>query len=147
MLSKKAKYAINALVYIAQHLDEQPISVRTISKNQNIPQKFLEAILKELKNARILKSKKGKYGGYTLNANPQSIHMAKIMRLFDGAIALLPCVTFDFYERCEECNDEATCGIRMITMEIRNETVQRLKNATLANILERENLLKAQIKE
>lgn len=134
MLSKKAKYAINALVYIAKHQDEQPISVSRISEEQNIPLKFLESILTELRNARILNSKKGKYGGYSLNGTPEEIHMAKIMRLLDGAIGLLPCVTYKFYERCEECTDEETCSIRQIAMEIRNETVKRLKAATLADI-------------
>lgn len=142
MLSKKTKYAINALVFIAKNKDDQPISVSRISAEQNIPLKFLESILTELKNARILNSKKGKYGGYSLNGNPEEIHMAKIMRLLDGAIALLPCVTFEFYERCEECIDEETCGIRQIAMEIRNETVERLKNATLAEIIKREKKLK-----
>lgn len=142
MLSKKTKYAINALVYIAKNKDEQPISVSRISEEQNIPLKFLESILTELKNARILNSKKGKYGGYSLNGTPKEIHMAKIMRLFDGAIALLPCVTYEFYERCEECTDEETCGIRQIAMEIRNETVKRLKAATLADIIKREKKLK-----
>jgi Rrf2 family protein len=141
MLSKKAKYAINALVYIAKNKDEQPISVSRISVEQNIPLKFLESILTELKNARILNSKKGKYGGYSLNGTPDEIHMAKVMRLFDGAIGLLPCVTFDFYERCEECIDEETCGIRQVAMEIRNETVKLLKAATLADIIKREKKL------
>jgi Rrf2 family protein len=138
MLSKKAKYAINALVYIAKNREEQPISVSKISENQHIPLKFLESILTELKNARVLNSKKGKYGGYSLNSTPEEIHLAKIMRLFDGAIGLLPCVTYDFYERCEECTDEETCGIRQVAMEIRNETVRRLKAATLADIIARE---------
>jgi len=142
VLSKKTKYAINALVFIAKNRDEQPISVSRISDEQNIPLKFLESILTELKNARILNSKKGKYGGYSLNGTPEEIHMAKIMRLFDGAIALLPCVTYEFYERCEECVDEDTCGIRQIAMEIRNETVKRLKAATLADIIKREKKLK-----
>lgn len=142
MLSKKAKYAINALVYIAKNLDEQPIPVRMISEEQNIPLKFLESILAELKNARIVNSKQGKYGGYSLNGTPEEIHMAEVMRLFDGAIALLPCVTYRYYERCEECKDEETCGIRQIAMEIRNETVKRLKAASLAEIIERENRLK-----
>ncbi|MDT8411748.1 MAG: Rrf2 family transcriptional regulator [Vicingaceae bacterium] len=141
MLSKKTKYAINALVYIAKHENEQPISVSRISLEQNIPLKFLESILSELKNARILKSTRGKYGGYSLNGTPKEIHMAKVTRLFDGAIALLPCVTYDYYERCEECVDEVTCGIRQIAMEIRNETVKRLKAATLADIIKREKKL------
>jgi Rrf2 family protein len=142
MLSKKTKYAINALVYMARHIEEQPISAHTISKDQNIPLKFLESILTELKNARILKSKKGKNGGYTLNELPEQIHMAKVMRLFDGAIAILPCVSLNFYERCEECKDEATCGIRQVALEIRDLSLQVLTNATLKDILNRESILK-----
>ena len=141
MLSKKTKYALNALVYIARHPDRQPIPSRVISEEQNIPLKFLEAILVELKNARILNSKKGKYGGYSLNHPPEGINMADITRLFDGSIALVPCVTTRFYERCEECIDEKTCGIRQVFMEIRHETLEKMKNATLANILEREKML------
>lgn len=142
MLSKKSKYAINALVYLAKNQEEQPISVSRISEAQNIPLKFLESILTELKNARILNSKKGKYGGYSLNGVPEEIHMARVMRLFDGAIGLLPCVTYEYYERCEECIDEETCGIRQVAMEIRNETVKRLKAATLSDIIKREKRLK-----
>ena len=138
MLSRKTKYAINALLYLARHEDEQPISVSRIAEQRRIPQKFLEAILAELKNARIVNSRKGKHGGYLLNGKPEDIDLARVVRLFDGAIALLPCVTHDYYEPCEECVDEKTCGIRQVALEIRNETVARLKGATLANILERE---------
>lgn len=142
MLSKKTKYAINALVFIAKNRENQPVSVSKISENQNIPLKFLESILVELKNGRILNSKKGKFGGYSLNGTPEEINLARIWRLLDGAIGLLPCVTYEYYERCEECIDEETCGIRQIAMEIRNETVKRLKAATLADIIKREKKLK-----
>lgn len=142
MISKKTKYAINALVYIAKNKKHEPISVMTISEHQNIPVKFLENILFELKKAKILSSKRGKYGGYLLNNSPDKIHMAQVMRLFDGAIALLPCVTYNYYEKCEECIDEATCGIRQVAMEIRNETVKRLKGSTLTDIIQREENLK-----
>ena len=142
MISKKTKYAINALVYIAKNKKHEPISVMTISEHQNIPVKFLENILFELKKAKILSSKRGKYGGYLLNDSPDKIHMAQVMRLFDGAIALLPCVTYNYYEKCEECIDEATCGIRQVAMEIRNETVKRLKGSTLTDIIQREENLK-----
>jgi len=98
--------------------------------------------LTELKNARILNSVKGKFGGYSLNGNPEEIHLARIIRLFDGAIALLPCASENFYGRCEECMDEESCGIRQIAMEIRNDTVKRLKAATLAEIIEREKKVK-----
>lgn len=142
MLSKKTKYAINALVFIAKNDEGKPIPVSRIAEEQNIPLKFLEAILAELKNARVVNSKKGKYGGYSLNGTSSEIHMAKIMRLFDGGIALLPCATHKFYERCEECIDEETCGIRQVAIEIRNETVNRLKAATLDDIINREKKLK-----
>ncbi|BDD06724.1 RrF2 family transcriptional regulator [Aureibacter tunicatorum] len=144
MLSKKAKYAIKALVFIAKNIEKQPIPVSKIAVEENIPLKFLESILTELKNVRILNSKKGKNGGYSLNESPDEIHMAKIIRLFDGAIALLPCATYKFYERCDECHDEQTCGIRNIAIEIRNETVKKLKKATLSEIIQRENKLKQQ---
>lgn len=143
MLSKKSKYAIKALVHIAGNMESQPISVRTIAKEESIPLKFLESILAELKNARILKSTKGKFGGYSLNRPPGEIHMAEIMRLFDGPIALLPCVSENFYERCEECTDELTCGIRQVAMEIRKKTAAQLLGATLTNILQREAELKS----
>ncbi len=142
MLSKKTKYAINALVYLAKRENEDAIPISQISKDQNIPHKFLESILLDLKNARILNSKKGKFGGYQLNKKPNEIDMAEITRLFDGAVALLPCATYRFYERCEECIDEEICGIREVFLEIRNETVERLKNATLADIIKREDQLR-----
>ena len=142
MLSKKTKYAISALVYIAKNIEEQPIPVSRISQEQNIPFKFLEAILAELRNARIVNSTKGKYGGYSLNGKPEDINMAEITRLFDGAIALYPCVTHQFYEPCDECIDEVTCGIRQVFLEIRNDTVEKLKAASLADIIKRENKIK-----
>lgn len=138
LISKKTKYAINALVFIAKNADEQPIPVRRIAEEQNIPLKFLESILVELRNARIVNSKQGKYGGYSLNGKPKEINMARVMRLFDGAIALMPCATYKYYEKCDECTDEETCGIRQVAIEIRNETVKRLKAATLSEIIARE---------
>src|SRR5690606_329198 len=142
MLSKKTKYAINALVYMAKQQEDQPISTRVIAEQQHIPRKFLEAILVELKNARLVNSKKGKYGGYSLNKSSDEIDIAEITRLFDGSIALLPCVTSRFYESCEECIDEATCGIRQVFSEIRLETLKRMESATLADIIQRETLLR-----
>ena len=112
MLSKKTKYALNALVYLAKHYEKGPVLISQIAESENIPQKFLEAILLDLKNSGILSSKKGRGGGYYLLKNPQEVTIANVMRLFDGPIALLPCVTYKFYERCEECDNEATCGIR-----------------------------------
>lgn len=143
MISKKTKYAINALVYLAKESkDEQPIQISRIAESENIPRKFLEAILLDLKNAGVLNSKKGKYGGYYLQRKAEDINMAEIMRLFDGPIALLPCVTYLYYQRCEECVDEEACGIRSVFADLRNETVNLLKKATLAEIVKRNKKLK-----
>jgi len=144
MISKKTKYAINALVHLAKRKDEGPILISEIATTENIPQKFLEAILLDLKKAAILASKKGKGGGYYLLKDPDHVNMADIMRLFDGPIALLPCVTYMYYERCEECKDEKTCGIRDVFFEVRNKTVELLKEATLTEIINREKKLLSQ---
>jgi Rrf2 family protein len=142
MLSKKTKYAINALVYLAKEHNGEPIQISRIAESENIPRKFLEAILLDLRNAGLLSSKKGKTGGYYLLRGAEEINIADVVRLFEGAIALLPCVAYKYYERCEECKDEATCGIRDVFFDVRNETVNMLKNATLASIIEREKALK-----
>jgi Rrf2 family protein len=148
MISKKTKYAINALVYLAKEgKGHEPIQISRIAEHENIPRKFLEAILLDMKNAGMLSSRKGKTGGYYLHKTPEEINIADVMRLFDGPIALLPCVTHMYYERCEECKDEATCGIRSIFSDVRNETVNMLKHASLAEIMLRTSKLeKGEIK-
>ncbi len=141
MLSKRTKYAIHALVHLARKYGEGPILISKVAESENIPQKFLEAILLDLKNAGIVNSKKGKGGGYYLLRDPEDVNVAEVMRLFDGPIALLPCVTHMYYERCEECVDEETCGIRRVMLKVRNETVSLLKGATLASIIRKEDFL------
>ena len=143
MLSKKSKYAINALLYIARHKDEgRPVLASEISEHESIPHKFLEAILLDLKNAGILRSKRGRHGGYFLQAKPEDIKLVTIMRLFDGPIALLPCVSLNYYGPCDECQDEATCGIRAVFVMIRDHTLDILRENNLALILEREQKMK-----
>ncbi|MBS1729328.1 MAG: Rrf2 family transcriptional regulator [Bacteroidetes bacterium] len=142
MISRKTKYAINALVYLArQNKDREPIQISKISECENIPRKFLEAILLDLRNAGILQSRKGKFGGYYLQKPPSEINMATIMRLFDGPIAMLPCLATNNYEKCDECTDEETCGIRDVFSEVRMETLRILSNATLADIVKRSKTL------
>ncbi len=142
MLSKKTKYAIHALVYLAKQFAQGPILISQIAASEKIPQKFLETILLELKNAGILASKKGKGGGYYLLKKPEQVNIAEIVRLFDGPIGLIPCVTHKYYEHCEECKDEQTCGVRNIFTELRNATVTMLKANTLAEVLRREDKLR-----
>lgn len=142
MLSKKAKYAIKALVKLAKEYKKGPILISEISEQERIPKKFLEAILLELKNAGILNSRKGKGGGYYLLKNPEDVDLAQVIRLFDGALALQPCVSSNYYEKCEECIDEAICGIRSVVSEVRESTVKILKANNLATILKREEELR-----
>ena len=142
MLSKKTKYSLNALVKLAKEYNKGPILIREIAESENIPKKFLEVILLELKNIGIVSSKIGKGGGYYLIKRPEEVNLADIIRHFDGAIALIPCVTFRYYEKCPHNKDEKTCGLRSVIKEVRDAAVKILKNTTLADIIEREEKLK-----
>ena len=112
MLSKKTKYAIRALIALGEHFGGESMNILSISQKEKIPKKFLEQILLEMRNAGFLFSKKGAGGGYSLLKNPTEINLVQVMRLTGGPIAQLPCVSLNFYRRCEECKEEATCGIR-----------------------------------
>lgn len=142
MITKKSKYAIKALIYLAKQPTKEPILIESISKNERIPRKFLEAILLELRKAGYLGSKKGKGGGYYLIKSPEDINMAEVMRLFDGAIALVPCVAHKYYEPCEECIDEISCPIREVFRVIREQTVATLKKNSFGKLIESEKELK-----
>lgn len=141
MLSKKAQYALYALVYLARERDKGPVLIRDIAESEKLPRKFLESILLEMRTLGILASKKGKGGGYQLRRAPEEVNMAEIIRHFDGAIALLPCATFRYYEQCDHCKNEQTCAIKSYIKEIRDETVRMMKNITLKDILDREQWL------
>lgn len=136
MLSKKCKYAIHALVYLAERYEKGPIRIQEISIAQNIPKKFLETILLELRNAQILHSKKGKSGGYYLHKKPEEVNLMDVIRIMDGAIAMLPCVSLNYYEHCEECADEKNCGIRLALIKVRDETLRILSGSTLKEIID-----------
>lgn len=140
MLSKKCKYAIHALVHMGRNPDEKFL-IKDISDACQIPKKFLEAILLDLNRAGILGSKQGKGGGYFLRRQTSEVNLAEVVRLFDGAIALVPCATFKYYERCDECKDELTCSVRHAFLEIRNETVEALKKNTLEDLVKTEKKL------
>jgi Rrf2 family protein len=133
MLSKKSQYAFKALMYLAQNTDKGPVLIAEISRKKKIPLKFLENILLELKKAGILESKKGKGGGYYFGVNPSEVPMAKVMRLLDGPIALLPCVSLNFYEKCKNC-DEKSCGLHDMMTLVRDTTLKVLEKKTVADI-------------
>jgi Rrf2 family protein len=137
MLSKKAKYALKALLVMTEEYGKGPMLISEIAGRDGIPRKFLELILLELKNQGILQSKKGKGGGYALNRPAGSIMIGHIVRLIDGPLAPLPCVSKTAYRKCDECRDERTCGIRIVMREVREATARILDSTSLADIQKR----------
>ncbi|MBP9741443.1 MAG: Rrf2 family transcriptional regulator [Chitinophagaceae bacterium] len=133
MLSKKTQYALKALIYLAEKKTTGPVLISEISKKKKIPLKFLESILLELKKSEILESKKGKGGGYFFAQDPKKVPIAKVMRLIDGPIALLPCVSLNFYEKCKNC-DEKKCGLSNVMISVRDASLKILEKKTIADI-------------
>ncbi len=136
MLSKKTQYALKALGYLAGKYGEGPVLISDISKIKKIPIKFLETILLELKQAGVLDSKKGKGGGYFLIESPKKTTLAQAIRLVGGPIALLPCVSINFYEKCKDC-DEVVCGLNKAMKITRDATLKILEKKTLAELIDR----------
>ena len=135
MLSKRAKYGIRALVYLGQLQGQGPIQIRDISETLGIPRKFLEAILLDLRNEGILQSRKGKLGGYFMERAPDTITMARVLRLIDGPLAAVPCVSQTAYAHCDDCPSEKTCVIRCIMKEVRDATAKILDETTLDQLV------------
>ncbi|GAB4012214.1 Rrf2 family transcriptional regulator [Spirosoma migulaei] len=136
MISKKAKYAIKALKVLAEEFGNGPMLIATISAQENIPKKFLESILLELRNHGLLQSQKGKGGGYSLRLEPERINLAQVIRVIDGPIAPTPCVSLNFYVRCDDCEDEETCSIRPIMLRVRDANLSVYEKTTLRSLIE-----------
>lgn len=126
MLSKRAKYAIKTLLFLYKNQEMAPISAKVISEKEQIPYKFLENILRELRQHKILKSERGAEGGYRLLKDPNAIKVSDIIRIVDGPIALIPCVSENFYEKCDECLEEESCQVRKLFFRLRVEMVSVL---------------------
>lgn len=137
MLSQKAKYALKALLYLAQQEDTHVSRTLEIADAASIPKKFLEQILLDLKRGHFVGSKQGKLGGYYLLKSKNEITLADIHRLFDGAIALLPCASLNFYEPCSDCKTESECSLRHGLMLIRDETLKAMQGITIASLIHR----------
>ncbi len=135
MISKKTKYGIKALTYLAKQENNTPVQIATIAKSENISQKFLESILLTLRKSGFLGSKKGKGGGYYLLKEPKAIKMASVMRILEGPIAMLPCVSLNFYEKCNDCPDEKTCTIHNLMIEVRDSALRIFDNKSLADLI------------
>jgi Rrf2 family protein len=134
MLSKKTQYAFQALSYMAQKKGNEPTLIADISKKKKIPLKFLENILLVMRKDDILESKKGKGGGYFFKIKPSQITLARVIRLLDGPIAPLSCVSLHFYERCRNC-DETHCGLHEMMVKVRDANLKILEKKTVADLV------------
>jgi Rrf2 family protein len=132
MLTKKAKYAIKALLALADSEPEEPMRIADIARAEQIPPKFLELILLGLRNQGILQSRKGKGGGYLLARDPADIYLGQIVRIFDGPLAPVPCASQTAYVQCADCPDEAVCGVHLAMKEVRDATAKILDGTSLA---------------
>ena len=147
MLTKKAKYAFKALIALARNESNHPILISDIAKNEQLPKKFLEAILLELKRGGYLGSKKGAGGGYYLLKPASEIQMTAVIRIIDGPIAMLPCISLNFYEHCDECISEHYCGIRDVMKDVRDATLKILGETSIADMVKREDELALTLKK
>jgi Rrf2 family protein len=138
VLSKKAKYGLRAMITLARtYGDGGPLLVAEIAARDGIPPKFLGLILLDLKKHGLVQSKKGRGGGYALTRPPHQVRVGQIVRILNGPLALTPCVSQTAYVRCEECLDEATCGVRFVMQEVRDATALIMDRTTLGDLAAR----------
>jgi Rrf2 family protein len=144
-LSKRGEYGLRAMIILAHAYNESPdamVQIKEISEQEKIPGKYLEQILLALKNAGMLQSRMGIGGGYYLARQPKDIDLGQIIRVLDGPLAPIRCVSQMAYEPCG-CPDERTCGLRMVMGDVRNAIADILENTTLADVTERVNVARA----
>ena len=132
MLSQKSRYALRALLVLAGRGEEQPMQISEIAQSANVPRKFLEQILLELKKPGIVRSHRGRAGGYSLGRPAKEISFADVIRVTEGPLALSPCVSVMAYRKCDDCFDEAVCGIRKALLAARDATAEILESRSLA---------------
>jgi len=137
MISKKTKYAFKALIHLAGVPSGQPVLIADLARDENIPKKFLEFILLSLRKGGLLQSRVGKGGGYSLALPANRITVGSIVRILEGDIAPVPCLSTTNYARCEECRDEATCGIRLTMADVNGALTTAMESLTLADMVER----------
>jgi len=135
MLSKKTKYGLKALIYLAKQADREPVPIEMIAKSERISQKFLESILLTLRKSGILGSKKGKGGGYYLLKPSGEVPMVNVVRILEGPIAWVPCASLNYYEKCGDCTDEENCTIKRFMIELRDCTLSVFHNKSLADLI------------
>lgn len=134
MLTAKAKYGLKAMAHLAGMPQGKPALIADIAARHGIPKKFLDAILNELRQAKFLTSKPGRGGGYMLARPSDQIIVGDIIRTLDGPLAAVPCVSRNFYSRCQDCVSEEACKVRLLMLEAREALAQVLDKRTLAEM-------------
>jgi Rrf2 family transcriptional regulator, cysteine metabolism repressor len=142
-LSLRGEYAVRALLVLGLNYEQPVVRIQTISDQQNIPKRFLEQILNDLKSAGMVKSKRGVGGGYRLARRPEQITLASVVRHIEGALAPVSCVSENFYEKCS-CPDESRCAIRSVMKEVRDAIVAIAERVTIAELCQRARKLQEQ---
>jgi Rrf2 family protein len=137
MWTKKGKYGLKALIHLGGLPPGRSALSMEIAAAHGLPQKFLEAIMLELKHAGFVQSRKGKGGGYTLRIPPRDIRIGEVVRALEGPLAPIACASPNFYRRCDDCPDESICGVRMLTVDVRNAIADVLDNTTLEDVIAR----------
>lgn len=137
MLSKRAKYGLKALLALSRQRQRGPVPIAELALSEQVPRKFLEQILVELRNQGIVHSRRGPGGGYSLRLPPEQVTVARVVRLFDGPLAPVPCASLHFYQPCTDCGDERSCGVRLVMKEVRDSTARILEGTTLADLVAR----------
>lgn len=143
-LTLRGEYALRALVVLGMNYQKPVVSIQAISNQQNIPKRFLEHILNDLRLGGVVESKRGINGGYRLAKNPDQITLAMVIRHIEGPLAPVGCVSEKFYQKCS-CPDEARCGIRSVMKEVRDAIVQVVDRVTIADLCERYRKLQGEL--
>ena len=138
VLSKKAKYGLKALLRLAEAYPSGPVLIAELAGREKLPLKFLENILLQLRRQGILASKKGRGGGYTLRRAPEAITLGEVVRILDGPLAWVPCASLTAYRKCDDCADEAGCGIRLVMKDVRDATASILDATSVGDLLARQ---------
>lgn len=132
MISQKTRYALRALLYLVERGKGDPVQLGAIAETQQVPRKYLELIMLDLKKAGIVSSVRGPSGGYRLARDANDISFGEVIRTLDGPIALVPCASVNFYSKCGDCHDEETCAIRRVLSVVRDKTAAILEGMSLA---------------
>jgi Rrf2 family protein len=135
-LSRRSEYGLRALVDLARHLDDGPVPLATMAERGHLPAKFLEQILTALKHAGIVRSVLGAHGGYALALGPEEVTVGRVIRLLDGALAPIGCVSLRYYEPCT-CPSEAECPLRDLMIDVRDALLTVLDRETIADLAAR----------